>query len=782
MKIRNIHCDSFAALHDRDVELGDGVNILEGENEAGKTTLSHLVYSLLFQGVDKSSGKEMDSFFPVSSAQGKDRGNFISGSMRFCTEEGTYEVKKSWRRGKDGQILLRLPSGGILEGKEAEEKMKELVPYGEGIGRHILFSSQQDMEDTVRPLLSGKDERWMTDIRSFVTGAAARTGGISLEEFEKELAERIEEYEKNWDTERNEPVRKKGKDPHEKRVKDVGRILGSYYAYEGLKECRDDAVKMDRAYDERYRAEAEYREFLKYSPLLRQRQRAEEYLGHLSEEREKEKKELSGWPQREESLEKGEELKRRKEKAEFLSAWDRWVLAGGEEREEPVRGEDVEEARGKEEKIRESEGLLRGMKLTADVRLHGGYAAEKTVLSDGKTEELKDGTFDVTESLRIRVKDVIDLTLAPKGVDAEKTGEALRRDRSRLAEILGKYSAGSAGELERKYRAQQEKARELEQRKEELLEKYAVYKKAENPGLEEVRAAASGMRDSRKDPQEIEKEVRALCGGADLEIFIDRARTEIARLKKEYGSVQDLERQIRQTEEKIRKERASLEQAEKLPEEYRSCDPDQKERQLQERSESAGRKYEECARQYRQDLAQAQRYVADPLEGEVDEDAVRKAGQAYRDTLEEYRRYLDIREAYEEVRREMMEHPYADIAESFRKYLGIVSGGSDALEEFDEEGMKSVRILGKGNGLDEKILSAGTCQTIALAFRLAMLEHVFPRGGGIALFDDPFTDMDPARREQAWALVEQFARDNQVLFVTCDNVYDSLSRHRTIRL
>ena len=55
--------------------------------------------------------------------------------------------------------------------------------------------------------------------------------------------------------------------------------------------------------------------------------------------------------------------------------------------------------------------------------------------------------------------------------------------------------------------------------------------------------------------------------------------------------------------------------------------------------------------------------------------------------------------------------------------------------------------------------------------RLAMLEHLYPEGGGLAVFDDPFTDMDPKRVEQSCKLIEKYAQNNQVIFVTCDEKY-----------
>lgn len=66
------------------------------------------------------------------------------------------------------------------------------------------------------------------------------------------------------------------------------------------------------------------------------------------------------------------------------------------------------------------------------------------------------------------------------------------------------------------------------------------------------------------------------------------------------------------------------------------------------------------------------------------------------------------------------------------------------------------------------ILSEGTRDTISLAFRLAMLEHLYPEGNGLAVFDDPFTDMDVKCQEKSYELIQKFAEKNQVILVTYD--------------
>jgi uncharacterized protein YhaN len=98
------------------------------------------------------------------------------------------------------------------------------------------------------------------------------------------------------------------------------------------------------------------------------------------------------------------------------------------------------------------------------------------------------------------------------------------------------------------------------------------------------------------------------------------------------------------------------------------------------------------------------------------------------------------------------------------------------------DGQLSVRLASGTHALSYGILSDGTKDTVSLAFRLSMLEHLYPDGDGLAIFDDPFTDMDPKRVEQSCRLIQKFAERNQVIFITCDDKYKRLLSGNVIQL
>ena len=87
-------------------------------------------------------------------------------------------------------------------------------------------------------------------------------------------------------------------------------------------------------------------------------------------------------------------------------------------------------------------------------------------------------------------------------------------------------------------------------------------------------------------------------------------------------------------------------------------------------------------------------------------------------------------------------------------------------EEVRMEGASPVGVRGAID-LDTAILSQGTLGSLALATRLALAELYLDGMNGFLLMDDPFTDMDEARRRAAMQAVGSFAKDHQVLIFTC---------------
>ena len=56
MRLLELHIDGFGKFHDRTISFNDGINIIYGKNEAGKSTLHTFIRGMLF-GIERGRGR-----------------------------------------------------------------------------------------------------------------------------------------------------------------------------------------------------------------------------------------------------------------------------------------------------------------------------------------------------------------------------------------------------------------------------------------------------------------------------------------------------------------------------------------------------------------------------------------------------------------------------------------------------------------------------------------------------------------------------------------------------
>ena len=123
MKIRALELDQFRCF-DRPVRLGgfgDGVNVLCGPNEFGKSTLLEAIRGLLFERHTSRADvvKRMQPRLGVASPR---------LAMEFELRGGRWRIEKRfWHR--EPLALLTAPDGARYEGDAAEERLQELLGF-----------------------------------------------------------------------------------------------------------------------------------------------------------------------------------------------------------------------------------------------------------------------------------------------------------------------------------------------------------------------------------------------------------------------------------------------------------------------------------------------------------------------------------------------------------------------------------------------------------------------------------------------------------------------------
>lgn len=95
MKIKNIKINSYGTLKEKEISLGDNLNIIYGKNESGKSTLLNYIKNI-FYGISKNkNGKEISDYEKYKPWIGEE----FSGKIKYRLDDGTnYEIYRDFSK------------------------------------------------------------------------------------------------------------------------------------------------------------------------------------------------------------------------------------------------------------------------------------------------------------------------------------------------------------------------------------------------------------------------------------------------------------------------------------------------------------------------------------------------------------------------------------------------------------------------------------------------------------------------------------------------------------
>lgn len=798
MKIKSVSCTQFAGVRDRAISFEEGINVVYGKNESGKSTLVNLISRTLFQnariGQKLNSDKEFQNlYFPGVRKNTSERGDFVDGKITVETEKGTYTLLKEW--GEDSRCELSTPDGEkIRDSKRINGILKDALIYGEGVYSDMLFSSQYNTDISLQTILDvSKKTDAKREIVDVVSQAFVESNGISLDAIEQAIKTKIDKIQgKHWIFEREmpEPIRKLGQ---ERCSKECGEVLKAYYdlkdAEKILKKISDLEEEVDTTSDKYMEndavfreAEAVYDRFNKFSTALVLRSDRKENIRLLSEKQEKITKVFSSWPIIDKELEKAEKLKSEKDNRELLDKYEvaRKIVAeinclkGDIESLQCPSDSEIKQAKEAQRQMENLENKLCGMNLKAVIKIFGDHAIEIKSLRTGEALDITNENISITEAVNITVPNVMEMQLSPVDVDVKKIEEKIGEQKETLNSIFEKYNVYTIIELEQlaeKINNTKVKIGDANNRLSMLLGNVDTF--------EELEAKAIAVTITVRGKEDIEQEIMELCDDSDIESYVISKKTLIDSYCKEHGSISQLEHRIKELKDQLEEAEKPVEGVENIPDEFCNIvNPEEHGNLLkQDLKEKRGNR-EGALTEKITAVSNLETYKEripgdyDPIEG------MEKAKRNFEEKKRLLAHWKHIEEVFEKQKENIHDNPMQDIADRFTDYLGMITSGRVS-SEFPESDKLNMNIYSGNHLLDYGKLSEGTKDTVSLAFRLAVLDHLFPDGGGVIIFDDPFTDMDAERTAQSCELIKECAARHQVIFLTCKKDYlDRLDGNR----
>lgn len=802
MIIEGVTLTSFAGVSDRTVEFSPGLNIIFGENEAGKSTIfSAIEHALLTPSkLTKSRfAKEMERYRPVGG------GDTIKTALRFSTPSGKYSLAKSW--GAAAAVELKLPDGSLVtDDAGVTELLENLIPATPAIMKSVFLTYQSGIERVLADLKSSRGA--LFDLREVLRRALEGQDGYSTDRFKDRLNQEIESFYGRWDRIARGPEQGRGISNPWKQG--CGRILTDWYAVEALK---SDLEKITDAEDELATIAGNLEE------ALQEQMRVVAFLNN--NEKARDFASVRGDTLRE--IDRVEELEER-----HAAAYDEWprVLEGRnestallekkkleadelEKAREKVREYDriktrIEEVASKLQKAREYQETLALTKqrMKSEALVTDKAFAEVQGLAD-RLEWLERELSAGSLSLAVEAKKEVNLEIQ-KGVDdPEQISITVGEQRSFSAE--GAVTIGHAdftitvGPGNADYPGLEDEYRDIKQKLSELLislgvtsmaaavEKHEEYQSASKEaeliermleatlagesltGLE-AELSSSGGEAPEKKIEEIQEELTT----AEHTIkSLENTLAEYVKTIKIYVSeynereaVLDLLLSEREQKKKLRKR---IEDAPELPEGF-----DNWPSVIQSCSEYRARN-DVLSRQ----ILDLEKRKAELVTGMPDESA-EETDLKHKQAAGKLNKTLARASALERIlakTNELLSEPEIEISDemkrSFEGHLRVITGGKYAKSRFDRD-LPDGLLRKDGAVLPFGQLSSGTRDGFSLALRLAMARCFIGDAGGFIIMDDPLVDMDDARRPAASSVLETYSTGVQTIVFTCHENHAAL--------
>ena len=167
MKILDIYINGFGKFHGRNLTFHDGINIVYGKNEAGKSTIHTFIRSMLF-GIERQRGRASRNDLYSRFEPWENSGTY-EGQIRVEHKEHIYRIERTFQKNKKEFKVVDETAG------------KEIEPTKAFLDDLLCGLSETSYINTISigQLKSATDEGMVTELKNYIANLNT-TGNLAL--------------------------------------------------------------------------------------------------------------------------------------------------------------------------------------------------------------------------------------------------------------------------------------------------------------------------------------------------------------------------------------------------------------------------------------------------------------------------------------------------------------------------------------------------------------------------------------------------------------------------
>lgn len=793
MYIRTLHIRNFRGIPRAEFRFHEGLTVVLGPNETGKSTLLAAIAAALFTNADASS-REAQSFRTWASQADP------HVQMQFVAQDAEYTIEKTYLGEKKGRLRCDTTGLDTTNKDRINEEIARLLPvFNADVQsmRNTFWIEQQQLETTVQALQ--KD----ANLRSVLQSILLNSDG-NMENVKKRVRKHVRELGVGT---RGAAVKNPG--PVARAEADAQRLRGEVAAMEQelatlqrdleqqasteqqLRTLRQQLQESSALLEaEKKYAEAQQRHTEANKALdavvaaIDQYEKAHASIAALrvqlrDVEAQQKKTEIildvlqrcEDIPKKEEHIRKGQEM------LDAAREFDRRIADIVRQQHQTgaaIPKDRCDAARHNEQLVLRKREALAAAQIAVEIR--AAQPIEITAHTDARTgmptalQANQHTTHRANQKLRLVLDGIADISITSGVSNAVQLQAELEEAERARAILLREYKADTVAELIARFERQQELA----------VEQNALRRaQAERLGDYTIERIEAGVQKLRAEIEALQREYATLSlplgetttAWREKHTALVRQHTETTLSLRQCEETIQAFIQHYQTVEKAQERKLILAReaakTETLLAELPRVDiPDHELLKLRRQHEQDQGDEQQLNNDYLTLTGRLQRATASSDALRLQQAKLEEAENLYTQYNTEFEAYKLIEVVIEESERDLADLLTEPVERIATTILPIITNGRYKKLVLD----KNLRIVGvqyEGIEVQPETLSTGAQGQLALALRLALIHHIAGNERQTVIFDDAFVHFDAQRLQEAQKLLTRFAKNHQVLYLTC---------------